>query len=328
MAVLVSTLWLSGCHDRCEPQDQYDPLEMAISSNRYHVFTAAPIVVIGMVTNTRLVDGPRPARRQPQLLVQLTEVGIHIENILRGKIEPADTHFYFFGVSDQNSGYSGPPRYRVAVGERRIFFLTRDGGQLRSMGDVLDYTLLVTTGPHPELRLADKQPLGDLISEVLLSPNPGYDSVALQHALRQYCSVSDHFNSRCKTVFLLRKLMDFGDPDLRVAACLYLAENYAGQYSCLLELRSNPGLSPEIRARVDQDWTARRRGNAALKSALKHFPLQAFASIPFPDSMYAIRDELRLLLDDPDPEIRAISCRVLKQHYPEPESRCLEAIER
>jgi hypothetical protein len=318
---LVSTLWLSGCRDRHQFQEQYDPLELGISSDMYRVFTVAPIVVVGTVTRTRQVGGPHPARRRRELLVQLMDVEIHVEDVLRGKLTLADNHFYFFGVSDENAGYSGPPRYRVTPGERRIFFLTQEDGQLRSAGDILDYTLLVTTGRHP--RQKPDEPLGDRIAEILLSPNPGYDSNALKHVLREYCPISDHLSSRENTVFLLKKLVSSGDQELHVAGCLYLAENYSGQYGCLVELLSLPGLSAEARARIDKDWNAALQSDAALKDVLRHYPLQAFSSIPFPDSLYAVRGELRLLLDDPDREIQALSCRALHQFYSEQEPRCL-----
>ena len=215
---------------------------------------------------------------------------------------------------------SGPPRYVVQPGDRRIFFLTREGEALRSAADVMDYTIFVATGSHPDLKTSGKS-FGDLLSEILLSPGKGYNSAALQHSLPNYCSIADYFGSREKNVSYLKQIMNSAGRELRTATCFYLAENYAGQYGCLVGLRNDAELSAEIRSEAEQRWVSCRHRGELLKPALRRFPLQAFSFL-FSDSLYAVRRELQLLLDDPDPEVRALSCRAIRLNYPEPEPRC------
>jgi len=322
VGALTTSLLLTACQPRWGFQDLYDPSQTSVYSNHYAVFETAPNVVVGVVTSVAVIGEPQPARRDQKLLVQLTKVDIQVENVLRGDVPRAPAHFYFFGYSDKNPGYGGPPLYRVSIGDRRVFFLVREMGELRSAADVFDYTLFVASGSHKDLPFGKDTPLGDVIAEVLLSLGDGYDSADMRSILPLSCRVLDQLSSRRHTVALLRKLLEARDRDLAVATCLYLSENYNGQYGCLSDLLSSQGLDAPLRAQAEKILNAARDRSADLKLRLRQFPLYAFSSSPFPDSLETIRQELTFLLDDRDPEMRSIACGELTRTYPYPEPRC------
>ena len=60
----------------------------------------------------------------------------------------------------------------------------------------------------------------------------------------------------------------------------------------------------------------------SLKVKLANYPLYALPSLPFPDSVQVIRQELELQLDAPDRDLRELSCKALRTLFPDPDPRC------
>ena len=325
-AVLSAMVSLTSCDSRIGLQDLYDPAVLGICSDRYRAFTCAPIVLVGTVTEVNSVGRPTPARRSPQILLQLTKVRAHVENVLRGGIVDRDVQFYYFGYANENHGYRGPPRFHVSPGERRVFFLTRELGHLRSVGDVVDYTLFVASGSHAQFKQMPESSIGYSIASVMLSLGERYSSSEMGASLPLTCPVSDHLTSRKNTVDLLKLLMQSPDKDLATSACLYLAANYGGQHRCLAEVLASSATDSIVRSQAERIAKDCWRRTEYLRRSLQRFPLQAFSDIPVPDSLQAIREELELLLDDPDEQIRGLACDALRRSYPEPEAACAQQV--
>ncbi len=313
---------IAGCRSDQSLHDLYDPAMLAAGANTLTTFLETPIVLVGLVTGVNAVGAPRQARRSPGTLLQLTRVELHVENMLRGKVESRNIKFYFFGFSDKNPAYIGLPRYQVAIGERRIFFLTTELGRLRSVGDVLDYTLPVASGFHENIRAEPEVPLRLSIPEVLLSVGKGSNPRAMSATLSILCPVSDYLAPQTTTVRLLKDLISGSDKGLAAASCLYLAENYHGQYSCLDDLLSSAQLDQSILSRARELQELNRQRDERLKDQIARYPLQAFPSIMRSGSVSAIHEELLLLLDDPDANMKALACSALIRLYPYPEPRC------
>jgi hypothetical protein len=303
---------LTCCRAHKEFAENYDPGVLAISFDQAPVFLSAPIVVAGRVVSVSPVGGPRPANRAPDQLIQLTKATIHVENVLRGRVPTGSASFYYYGFSDQNAGYSGPPTFRTAVGDRRIFFLTFERGDLRSVGDVRDYTLAVVLGSHEGMKIGGAT-LGEQIAELLFSPGASFAPDDLEPNLAILCPLTDRIASRANTVRLLRALLR--DERLRASVCLYLAKGYEGQYACLESLRDDATQDAKVRAEADRLWRFQRTRSIALAEAVAKYPLDALSSIPIPSGAQQVKQELQLLLDDPEPKMRSAAMSALRRNF-------------
>ena len=286
-------------------------------------------IVVGTVTSVKVTRKAVPARKQPKLLLDQTRVEIAVENALLGEV-PQQLTFEFFAYSPQNGGYSGPPLFRVRSGERRIFFLTRDSGEFRSTGDVRDYTLKVWSGRHKKLSpvkdMADAmldpastEAIGNAISEVLLGLGDTYNPQAMTAELKILEETSDELAGPARTAARLALLVA-NESDLRLAAtaCLELSERYAGQSGCLSRFEKNELVPEDLRRKATEMHTTRQVWDERLKRRLRAFPLIAFDG----DSIFQLRQELRLLLDSPDPELKQLACETLLRSFAETQPRC------
>jgi hypothetical protein len=289
-------------------------------------------VIVGTVRAVKISHSGVPARKAPELLLDETTVDVDVENVLRGEWSAPQLQFVFFGYSPKNrGGYNGPAPYHVEVGERRIFFLTKDSGQFRSVADVRgDYSIRVWSGAHRHFRRSeapgeawryvfDPTPLGNDLSAILLELGEGFASDAMAATLGRAAYVSDELASRKATVSHLLKLAGDGrSQSLQIASCVMLAEQYAGQSSCLLNLEKDASLRLADRQRIDEALRKRKQWDVRLKEALRARPMGAFDLI----TVAAVRDELELLIADPDPELHQLACEALLHSFGIQYPRC------
>jgi hypothetical protein len=144
----------------------------------------APIVVVASVLKNDVILQNRPAVRIPNVALDLHAVRCSLENVLKGTIEQPEFTFYYFG---QNSARGWNPFYKILFraepAKRYIFFLVRENGVLRSIGDVGEYFIEVRSGAHPgyippDLKdgWIDQADLGHAVADVLLKKGDGADS--------------------------------------------------------------------------------------------------------------------------------------------------------
>ena len=121
---------LFGCGQR--PVDYFD-FDFQKPLGWDQLLFRSSLVVVGTVKGIEVVRSGIPARKDPELLLDETQVDLDVENVLLGDWPDPKLKFVFFGFSTKNrGGYTGPALYRVLPGERAIFFLTVDQGLLRS----------------------------------------------------------------------------------------------------------------------------------------------------------------------------------------------------
>ena len=311
----------------CSPTRQIDYYDFDLQKplNPKQLLFKSSAVIVGTVKSVNIVRSGVPARKDRGFLLDETQVEVDVENVLRGDQTQQRIQFEFFGYSGKNrGGYIGPGLYRVAAGERAIFFLTVDDGQFRSAGDVRGgYSFGVGTGLHRGFRRSeppggtisgalDGRAVGDDISAILLELGEHPDSQALASTLGRAAYYSDELALRKATVRRLLKLVDNQDRSLSMRACLLLAEQYAGQSGCLTRFAQNPALSPSERKDIVEMQSRRKLADQRLKDVLRKQPMAAFGF----DSIVAVRDELELLTSDADPELRQLSCEVLRRNLP------------
>jgi hypothetical protein len=329
MVCAVAILGAVGCSGPARQVDYYD-FDLQKPLNAKQLLFKSSAVIVGTVKSVNIVRSGVPARKDRGFLLDETQVTVDVENVLRGN-QTQCIKFEFFGYSGKNrGGYVGPGLYRVVAGERSIFFLTVDDGHFRSVGDLRGgYSFRVSTGLHRGFRRSeppgdaisgglDGREVGDDISAILLELGDHPDSQALASTLGQAAYYSDELALRKATVRRLLKLVGDQDRSLSLRACLLLAEQYAGQSGCLSRFAQDPTLSPSERKDIVEMQSRRKLADQRLKGVLRKQPMAVFGF----DSVVAVRDELELLSGDPDPELRQLSCDVLRRDFPYNSALC------
>ena len=143
----------------CGPARQVDYYDFDLQKplNAKQLLFKSSAVIVGTVKSVNIARSGVPARRDHEFLLDETQVEVDVENVLRGDQPGQHIRFEFFGYSAKNrGGYIGPGTYRVAAGERWIFFLAIDDGQFRSVADLRGgYSFRVRTGLHRGFRRSE-----------------------------------------------------------------------------------------------------------------------------------------------------------------------------
>jgi hypothetical protein len=282
----------------------------------------APLIVVGLVVDNRVIGRHLPAARYKGFYLDLHSVRLKRENTLQGSLTGSELTFFYFSGSrypeDKNSAYPPPnPLYKrlfeAEPGSRYLFFLTRDDEILRSIGDVGDYSIPVLTGAHAE-RLTGGEDIGKRVSEILLSRGDGVDPDRMAKKLLEYSRIADEWSSRSFTVQLLRQLSSLGEP-VRSQACGVLVARYVGQYDCLQAISSDSDESPENRQEAVRELQAKTAERRQLLEELNDPAQSKFADFAG-DSRHRLREEFETLLFSPDPIMHARACTALKRYFP------------
>lgn len=166
-----------GCRHAADLQDQFRKSDYHLPfDERLRLEESAPIIVIGHVAEVNDVGQPRRSPGDPRIKTQLTRIKIDVEEVIKGDVRSNPMEFYYFTFSPAASELDlGVPRYLPDVGQRRIYFLKPSNGIYRSVGDVTDYTLRVSSGSHKKGFCKGKSP-GCCIAETLLVPQQDLDT--------------------------------------------------------------------------------------------------------------------------------------------------------
>ncbi len=137
-----------------------------------NVVNSAPIVMVGVLASDTLVSRPVPMHSDPKCPLQLRRLTVHVENVLRGAPIPTVIVVYYFTWA---GGFDGPgPLGFWTVGGRRILWLRRDSGVLRTACDGWDgCTQGVWTGAHPRYKSDPQKPLEFALADLHLTRGEG-----------------------------------------------------------------------------------------------------------------------------------------------------------
>lgn len=323
LSIAVTSLLIeSGC-GRAPQRDYYD-FDFQRPQPIWQMIYRSSDIVVGTVRAVEIRREAVPAEKQPELLLDETWVKVEVENIIRGSVTSPRLEFIFFAYSARNKGgYSGPKLYQVIPGERRMFFLTRDRGSFRSVGDVRgDYTWMVWSGRHTKRypndaagafpEQVDTEKEGAAIAEILLEPGLESDPDAMAGELPRSTSFLNEITSPATIVGHLRKLIHSTVPlKLRLAACQELNDSFQVETTCLTELAQLAGLDGAIRAQIAEKSARQIRWRKALKQSLQTAPMDL---VPYM-SAKPVREWFNLLTADPDPEIRRLACGALVREF-------------
>jgi hypothetical protein len=188
----------------------YEPFDQKL---RFEL--TAPLIVLGDVQSVSEVGHARPSAVEPRIGVQLTRVTIRVEEIIKGPLRTDELSFLYYKFSPEASRVDlGKPRYSPRSGQRRIFFLKPSGEMYRSIADVIDYTLRVSSGTHGRGFCSGKSP-GRCIAELLIIPQRDVDIEQFAGDLVDSEYIAEVLCSRTAAENFLRALMVY--PDRRVS---------------------------------------------------------------------------------------------------------------
>jgi hypothetical protein len=133
---------------------------------------SAPIVVVGILSSDTLVLRPVPMHSDPKTPLQLRKLRVNVENVLKGDLSTGTVDVYYFTFA---GGFDGPrPIGMWEIGGRRILWLRRDAGVLRTACDGWDKcTLGVDSGAHPHFAVDHEQPVANAVADILLTRGEG-----------------------------------------------------------------------------------------------------------------------------------------------------------
>jgi hypothetical protein len=283
----------------------------------------APIIVVAYVERNEIVAKHVEAAHYRGVYLDLHAVRCKVENSLKWVLADTEPTFYYFGDGKYpDSKWIRRATFQAEPGSRYLFFLTRDrDGVLRSIGDVGDYSILISTGAHP-MSLTKDRDVGTLISEILLTMGEGADLERTAKLLLQYSRIADVWGSRPLSVQLLRRLLTLPEP-LGSQACGVLTAHYLAQEDCIQAVVQNDKLPVELRQRAQAELKEKSGERDAIFQSLKD-PAQ-FGYLDWAgDSQRRLREELETLLFAPDAALHARACTALSRYFPyDSEPKCL-----
>jgi len=192
LLLLLSPMLNIGCQ-RIPPIVDYkhsglDPVTGGIPS-------PVPIIVVGQIVSSSEIGHPHSSHWDPSHTVQLYQLTARVENVLRGDVALRNTSIFYFmdlGIS------TGPPRLGMIgkggtwrTGDRKLFFLQRDSGVLRTVLD--NYALCVQpvlTGAHPNYQPRPGESVHQRIVDILLTRGERCSDQEMAQAVSQSTAYS------------------------------------------------------------------------------------------------------------------------------------------
>ena len=128
-----------------------------------------PIILVGVVlANATQVGDFHPSRIEGHGPIRGFRSRIRVENVLQGNVSQGEVDIFYFIGADSLGSSAGI--LNLPAGVRRIFFLQRDGGKLRTIYDGWDLTVEeVYSGAHPSFKRNPARPVTEAIVDLLLT---------------------------------------------------------------------------------------------------------------------------------------------------------------
>jgi hypothetical protein len=236
---------------------------------------------------------------RPDVRVVEVEVLLKVHRILKGAIPPQEIRYRFYDA--RGYAHFGPPSGPSGpIGSKGIFFLRRDGEQIRAFVDV--YRPDISTPWTKAAALAGPcVSAPNCIAQTLLGYDNSADPAEFSAALIENVAISRQLVGFLGTFALLGDLVKSDQPQrVRTAACDELQKWYVLEFpkTCRVPSDSANRISERV-ARLREEllsgrtqWIARRVGNGSQEAA---------------------QDYLRSLTDSHDQDTRLIARRMLKK---------------
>lgn len=277
------------------------------------IWVYSPIIVAGTIVDVAPAGSATDFEfLGSHLSLRLRRITVDVEKAIEGDLSPGriEVLMFLYEFETKGRGYAiGPNPFYPVVGQRKIMFLRRENGLLRSWSDVYSMDIELFGGKLQGLVFEQSDTAGDRILRTFLTANADADSGRLAGEITKKLGALIGFGSPKKTVALLRRLTaKGGDLRLRHSACLALAEWFLGEGRCLDEM-SGAG-DPQFVSNAMRILARNRSNEAGLLWELEHDPFLVPPISPTSRIDYAI-EVFELLTEHPSEKVRAASCELV-----------------
>lgn len=312
-----------GCVTACQTGPRLRPRVEGWADRQ--AWLDAPIILVGSVTAVRgLSETPLQVSDWPAD-VALERVQVRPERFLRGREGGAEVVFYRYGLlRGQLPG--DVPTDSFQVGERRIFFLVRENGVLRTRVDIVASSFRVFSGTHPGPKSESPLGMSRSIAEILVLPGASFDEDGYVKSLGVQTDRTIPLLVGFKgTAQLLRIVIAYPNKRLAAEACIALYTLSPFGDECAGTLLAEAKLPGTVRQKIEE--TVRTYGSrVALETErFKKRPVDWFTERVLAGTLLgfdgpAPKDDAQFLLDElkkhPDPSVRRNAELLLRDYLP------------
>jgi hypothetical protein len=218
LALLAFTASLGCC-----PSPQMTEFPARYNNKVPEQIMQVPIILVGLVlTNATQVGDFHPSRIEGNAPIRGLRSRIRVENVLQGNVSQGEVDIFYFIGTDSLGSSAGI--LNLPAGVRRIFFLQRDGGKLRTIYDNWDLTVEeVYSGAHPSFKRDPARPITEAIVDLLLTRGEGATDKDMIEAVYWVGGRMGIFG-RETVIKRLQQLSREETLPVREEACYFLAE--------------------------------------------------------------------------------------------------------
>jgi hypothetical protein len=190
----------------------------------------SPIVLVARVVAVNVIGPEVRTSDEQRYPIRLHRVTAIVENVLKGSAPFGEVAFNRYGWSPDQPMVG--PWGIVVAGQRSVFFLDREGGELRSFVDLYPAQIEVLSGRHPESMPDSARSIEESLAELLLVPGEDVRAEAFSQGLQTASGISIELVGSANTFRLLKLLLSSQEPSIRTQACRVIAERFKGQVQC------------------------------------------------------------------------------------------------
>ena len=285
----------------------------------------APVILVGVV-RTVTARGAAELKSPWQLRLELHELTIEVENVIRGGPITGVVRAYRYA---RRAGYlpGNVPLTDILPGERHVFCLLPEGRDYRTVVDVVSGTFAVDSGRHSSTTV--RLGVAEQVADMLMTPGEDYDLGRYLASLRvQTGLLIPQIVGYRWTVDKLRGLIKAGPPAIAGQACASLFVLSPLGDTCAVRIASSDSFPDHIRQSMGD--LVRLQGIAAERDRemLRHSPSQWYERFVEPGTLFSggvpdYRSDVQFLLTDlasrtSDDRLASSARTLLRRHFGEP----------
>jgi hypothetical protein len=207
----------------CYPSPQMTEFPARYDNKAPEQIVQVPVILVGLVlANATQVGDFHPSRIEGRGPTRGFRCRIRVENVLQGNVPQGEVDIFYFIGADSLGSSAGI--LNLPAGVRRIFFLQRDGGELRTIYDGWDTTVEnVYSGAHPSFKRNPDRPVTEAMVDLLLTRGRGATDEDMIEAVFQVGGRMSTFGDET----VIKKLQQIAREEtlpVREKACYELAE--------------------------------------------------------------------------------------------------------
>jgi len=200
---------------------------------------AAPIIVVGVAKSVRILGRCRrfdasisAETSESEWPLSLELVTLRIENVLKGLSDTPEVSFYRYEWCGDYIRNGSPEINTIDPGRRSVYFLRTDNNHLRAFNDYTYTQRPLWSGRHETTNIQGNS-IEEQLVWLMMTPGADLDQEAFAETLRLQVLYAYGLVPQHRVFRQMLHLLDHPDAFVRAGACLAIAWNFSGRYSCL-----------------------------------------------------------------------------------------------